>query len=307
MNFVQILILSISGIVSILWTLPFILSSIIGYSLNYINDTEKINKLLIDFKKKSYYSHCDENKKPLGWFISFSELYIGYIQLFKNYRGSDKKIIWVFCMDHSRDKLYRNNNKKLVKTNFLLKILFAYNSYWDRRYKMKELSLKIESYNYQEKIINDIISIYKEKGFLTSYLHGKPGVGKSCISYLLAKKLNSVLCNTFDPSEPGTTLDKLYSEAERTDGSPLIVVIDECDRLIKKIHNENIVLHKDIPTAVRDKQTFNNFLDQIDIGLYYNMILLLISNRSREEIHKEYNDYSYLRDGRIHHCVEVKK
>ena len=85
MNLVQILILSISGIVSILWTLPFILSSIFGYSLNYINDTEKINKLLIDFKKKSYYSHCDENKKPLGWFISFSELYIGYIQLFKRH------------------------------------------------------------------------------------------------------------------------------------------------------------------------------------------------------------------------------
>jgi hypothetical protein len=308
MNFIQILILSISGIVSILWTLPFILSSIFGYSLNYINDTEKINKLLIDFKKKSYYSHCDENKKPLGWFISFSELYIGYIQLFKNYRGSDKKIIWVFCMDHSRDILYRNNNnKEVVKTNSLLKILFPYNSYWDRRYKMKELSLKIESYNYQEKIINNIISIYKEKGFLTSYLYGKPGIGKSCISYLLTKKLNSVLCNTFDPSEPGTTLDKLYSEAERTDGSPLIVVIDECDRLINKIHNENIVLHKDIPTSVRDKQTFNNFLDQIDIGLYYNMILLLISNKSREEIHREYDDYSYLRDGRIHYCVEVKK
>ena len=167
MNLVQILILSISGIVSILWTLPFILSSIFGYSLNYINDTEKINKLLIDFKKKSYYSHCgDENKKPLGWFISFNELYIGYIQLFKNYRGSDQKIIWVFCRDHSRDILYRNNNdKELVKNNSLLKILFAYNSYWDRRYKMKELSLKIESYNYQEKIINDIISIYKEKVF----------------------------------------------------------------------------------------------------------------------------------------------
>ena len=33
----------------------FILSSIFGYSLNYINDTEKINKLLIDFKQKSYY------------------------------------------------------------------------------------------------------------------------------------------------------------------------------------------------------------------------------------------------------------
>ena len=100
-------------------------------------------------------------------------------------------------------------------------------------------------------------------------------------------------------------MDKLYSEAERTDGSPLIVVIDECDIQLRKFIMKILYFIK-IYASVRDKQTFNNFLDQIDIGLYYNMILLLISNKSREEIHKEYNDYSYLRDGRIHHCV-VKK
>jgi len=83
--------------------------------------------------------------------------------------------------------------------------------------------------------------------------------------------------------------------------------MDECDTLIDNIHNKNVVLHKDIPTSVMDKQSFNSFLDQIDIGLYYNMILLLISNKSREEIHKKYNDWSYLRDGRVHYCVEVKK
>lgn len=309
MNFIQMLILSLSGVVSILWTLPFILSSIFGYSLNYITDTEKINKLLIDLKKYSYYSHCDENQKPIGWFISFSKLYVGYIQLFKNFRGNDKKIIWFFSMDQIRDTLFRTNDiqKSNKKKEVILRMLFAYNSYWDRKYKLKHLSLQISSYIYQEKIIDDIVKKYNSKGFLTCFFHGEPGVGKSCISYLLAKKLNSVLCNTFNPSEPGTTLDTLYSESEKTNESPLIVVMDECDTLIDNIHNKNVVLHKDIPTSVKDKQSFNSFLDQIDIGLYYNMILLLISNKSRDEIHKKYNDKSYLRDGRVHYCVEVKK
>lgn len=37
------------------------------------------------------------------------------------------------------------------------------------------------------------------------------------------------------------------------------------------------------------------------------MILLLISNKSREEIHKKYEDNSYLRDGLIHYCNKIKK
>ncbi len=211
-------------------------------------------------------------------------------------------------MDFFRDSLYRINDNKLEKKdNVLLKLLFGYGSYWDYKYKLKELSLDIESYKYQQEVIDEVISLYKKTGFITCYFHGKPGVGKSCISYLLAKKLKSVLCNTFDPSQPGSTLNKLYTDAEKTYESPLIVVMDECDRLISKIHTNTIKCHKDIPTAVRDKQTWNSFLDNINIGLYKNMILLLISNKSREDIHKEKNDTSYLRYGRIHYCKEIKK
>ncbi len=56
MNLIQILVLSLIGVVNTLWTLPFIFSYIFGYSLNYITDTEKINKLLLNFKNNKFFS-----------------------------------------------------------------------------------------------------------------------------------------------------------------------------------------------------------------------------------------------------------
>ena len=44
------------------------------------------------------------------------------------------------------------------------------------------------------------------------FINGKPGTGKSMISILLAKHFNGPLIKTFNPTDPGDEINKLYSE-----------------------------------------------------------------------------------------------
>jgi hypothetical protein len=296
-----------------LWSLPFIISSIFGYKLNLITDKERVNNLLKDFKFKSFYSYNDENKRPLGWVISLSRLYIGVVENLNLIRGGEVKWIWLFCSDNfinNIENINKNNMKKKIvnkniskKNNSLLKFLIGYGNYHNWNYRIRKLPFPVKAYDYQEKIINEMLDIYKKNKFLTCCLYGKVGVGKTCIGHLLAKKTESYLCNNFNPSQPGETLDNLYSYSDKSYQSPLIIIIDEFDKIIKDINESKIKNHKHIPIFVKDKQSWNNFLDSIERGQYPNTILILTSNISPDEINKL--DPCYIRKGRVQYFREV--
>ena len=67
--------------------------------------------------------------------------------------------------------------------------------------------------------------------------------------------------------------------------------------MIKNIHKNEIPKHKHYPIPIRDKPTWNSFLDKIDYGLYPNLILIMTSNSKKRDI--DSLDTSYLREGRI--------
>jgi hypothetical protein len=61
-------------------------------------------------------------------------------------------------------------------------------------------------------------------------------------------------------------------------------------------------MKQDCPTQtplIDDKSSWNRFFDNIDLGLYPYVIILLCSNVKKEIIDKTL-DPSYLRNGRIH-------
>ena len=58
-------------------------------------------------------------------------------------------------------------------------------------------------------------------------------------------------------------------------------------------------MHKDIPTEVYNKTTWNTLLDDINIKLYPYLIIILTSNLSNSDIDLKYNDTSYIRTGRV--------
>lgn len=153
----------------------------------------------------------------------------------------------------------------------------------------------------QEPIVEDIIRQYKQKDRLAVFIHGVSMAGKSTIGYLVAKTLKANYTHSFNPSDPGDTFDNLIGDVNHgedratDDEKPLVIVLEEADVVIDNIHKQLIKRHADIPTAVHNKTTWNNFLN--DLVFYNKIIVILTSNSSKEDIDKL--DPSYLNQGRI--------
>jgi hypothetical protein len=113
----------------------------------------------------------------------------------------------------------------------------------------------------------------------------------------MARDLKCYLCDTFNPCEPSDSFSNMYHTIDPTPQKPLILLLDEVDVMITKVHEETIVPHKNHPIQIYNKSTWNNMLDKIDYGLYPNIILVLCSNKTFQEINEM--DPSYLRKGRI--------
>jgi Cdc6-like AAA superfamily ATPase len=124
------------------------------------------------------------------------------------------------------------------------------------------------------------------------------------ISILIAKKLKGELVRTFNPSEPGDSISSLYNQVSPNKNKPLIIVFDEVDIMMDKIYNNKIVPHKHIPIEIQDKSSWNRFFDDINLGLYPYVILVLTSNTFANNIETKY-DSSYIRDGRVHVKCEL--
>jgi hypothetical protein len=148
----------------------------------------------------------------------------------------------------------------------------------------------------QRTIIDSIKSIYSKRGICVSLIHGKPGTGKSMLGFLLASEYNGYYCNSMNLLEPGDSLAELYSKIEPTPEKPLIISMDEADLMIEKIH-KGFLLHNKIPILVHDKRSWNRLFDDINRGLYPNIILLLTMNSSPDKILEM--DPSYIREGRV--------
>jgi len=148
----------------------------------------------------------------------------------------------------------------------------------------------------QAEVVASIVEHHKTHRHTVVYLHGPPCTGKSMIGVLLANELGGVFCNTLKPWQPGDTIGLLHSEVEPTPSKPLIIVFDEFDSALIKIH-EGIPPHKNLPTAVSDKPGWNLMLDEIQRGMYQDMILIMTSNRGPDFIHSL--DKSYIRAGRV--------
>lgn len=148
----------------------------------------------------------------------------------------------------------------------------------------------------QKEMMEAIDHHYHQRRRTVVFVSGAPNTGKSIIGLFLAAHYKSSYCNSFKPWQPGDELCEVYAEVEPKPETPLVLVLDEVDIALGKIH-KGLAPHTNIPISVADKQGWNNFLDQIHWGMYPNMIVLLISNQPYEFIHNL--DPSYLRQGRV--------
>ena len=178
-------------------------------------------------------------------------------------------------------------------------------AYWERSgdytfFEYSKRNIYIRNRNFtkeQNQIYENIMEIYNKKNIVKCFIHGKPGCGKTFISYLMALELNCHLCDTFNPAEPSDFFSNIYYRVRPTSKKPLILLLDEIDILFKNVTNETIVKHQKSPTQVFNKLTWNHFIDKIDYGMYPNLIFILCSNRTTYDINKM--DPCFLREGRV--------
>ena len=288
----------ISGI-SAIWTLPFILLKLTNINLVVIKDDKKINKIMKNISNSVWNSldNYEYGELKKGGFF-FSRKFIGFIHnKTKDDSKEDKLEIYMLVSKKTLNMLLDNDNEEGIKCIDSHNDLYErsgnyFHLYYDKR--KIEVSKLIPTHN-QRKIIDDILDYYRQHKNCVSFVYGVPGSGKTTLAYLIAKELRGCICKTFKPFEPGDTLSKLVDRVSPTDQYPLIILLDEIDIILSKIHYCSIDRHKHIPISVYDKTTFNTFLD--DMKYNKNIIILMTSNRQKEEI--DALDKSYLRNGRV--------
>ena len=185
------------------------------------------------------------------------------------------------------------NNEKLIKYLVKRNADYDYNGYL-----LRNIYLEKSRFNDKQLLLfKQVMKFYNSNKSVKVLIDGSIGSGKSYFAFLLAQKLKCYICDTFNPTEPSDSLSNLYTSKKITCQEPLIVLIDEIDTIIEKIHNKRIQRHKHYMIQVHDKLTWNSFMDKIDYGLFPNLILIMTSNTKKEDIDKI--DPSYLRKGRI--------
>ena len=152
------------------------------------------------------------------------------------------------------------------------------------------------------RIIDKIKEHQQKHSHTVAYLWGKPGTGKSMIGLFLAQEMEGTYCNTMIPWQPNDTLMYIYSEAEPTEAAPLVIVFEEFDAAIVKIH-VGIEPHRTLPIDVSNKAGWNRMFDEIQRGIYPNLIVILTSNQPPSFF--DSLDSSYIREGRVDITFEI--
>lgn len=130
---------------------------------------------------------------------------------------------------------------------------------------------------------------------LVVMMSGPSGTGKSQIAKQFAKSINATLCDDFNPTYAGENFVSLIETIKPTRKNPLVILFDEGDKIITKIHTETLKDHEFFVTPVVDKASYNTFMDRI--GENDNVFVIFTMNSRFNDI--DALDKSYTRSCRI--------
>ena len=250
----------------------------------------------------------DENNKANGYFVA--AYCIGYYD-------DSEKILKFICTEHQFQQLTSRpsvdskpelNRQVVVKKEqtfinvFHKNCYIEYISYKSRLFNVSTFRVFPNQVQPVEQILNKYeTSIYKS---VVCLLHGKPNTGKSMVSILVAKTLEASYCKSYKPIEAGDSIDTLYNICNPSAENPLVILLDEFDIMLEKIHNHRIIPNNKVLTEVTDKISWNQLLDNISIGFYPFTIFILTTNLTPVDIETNY-DSSYIRENRCHLILEM--
>ena len=185
-----------------------------------------------------------------------------------------------------------------------------YGSWKGNDYHKMELCLRPDLVSPEQKFIIDGIERMVETSYRNGFsyggffmVNGCTGSGKSTLGRFLAHRLNANFCDDFRLTEPGYNLYQLLQTVEATRETPLVLVLEEFDRDLERVHKEQVEAHKWLSTSISDKASWNTFADQLVDNP--NLIVLATTNRTKEWF--DSMDESYLRTGRMNRIFTLSQ
>ena len=287
------------------WACIFLITQHFGVRLYYLKKREECVR--IQKRIQGHCSHTTDGDKGYGYAFGF--WYALNISMNSGGDCYDSYTVYLIATKASYDSLINPTedesdeedsillkSQPLEKLSKTITIWARTGSYQNPWFRKREKPIEEVASGQQAVVIEKILEHYKKKRHTVAFIYGPPGTGKSMLGPLLAERVSGTMCNTLKPWQPNDTLDAIHSEVDPTKNKPLIIIFDEIDLALIKIH-EGIPPHSKIPTMVMDKTGWNHMLDEVQRGMYPNIILLMTSNRGPEFIKNL--DSSYMREGRV--------
>lgn len=280
--------LLVSNIHIILQIFFLFFSMISKYKIYIINDKKKIISV---YKHIQYSTFLDDQQNPQGFILGTN--FVGFLSSNDSLKSQDKKL-YLLINEYLFKEIFSNNN--VIEDN--ITYIYRDGSYWNIKYKKRFLHIDLIPNDNQQEIINDISFYYNKFNKGVFFIYGEPGKGKSTLLRILGNHYKSSICKTFKMTDPNDTIEYLYNCVEPTKERPLIILLDEIDTSIQMIHYNQILQHKYFPIEVYNKTTYNTFFDNMNDLMFPYLIILLTSNKTKEDIDNETHP-CYLREGRV--------
>lgn len=261
-----------------------------------------VKKTVVMIRRKIKYSSMTCDGKSEGYFVGYEGggFFCGFIEKKTDFRG-DTITLYILTTRNIYEKLTESGSgdhdtvvKKKIFVDFWERDGSRFNPKYDNR------SLDFTDYQAtreQERVIKKIVELYKSNKSLALLFYGIPGTGKTLTAVLLAKILDASFCTDWKPTDPNNHFRQIYLAVAPIKEKPLIVVLEEGDKVIERIFKELVKQVNDSTIQMREKSDWNSFLDYLSI-LYPNTIFIITSNMTPEEI-IAVTDQSSIRHGRI--------
>lgn len=161
----------------------------------------------------------------------------------------------------------------------------------------------------QIQAMNFILNHYNQGGRYPNtevMIYGEMGVGKTHTALLLKRLMEELNRNmnvkvivNFDPDVIGVDVDKMIL-SNATANSPVILVIDEIDKIYKKVLDQKQIFGDNRTQHTKDVTSFHRMLDSI--GDNPHVITLMTTNKSPRELYqmKRGQYRTFFRPGRLH-------
>jgi len=282
---------------TIVWSLPLLFAGFFGVRLHKITG----QKMKI-FSKKVTVASIWVNEEPDGWVCG--KWYFGYIHTTAGgERNPTTKDLYILCSnkfykDEVDEKMTDDEGHNTKITYYERDGVFFGITYFSRSIELPSEPVM----DHQLTAITQILNVYNKKKYCVCLIYGEPGTMKSMTAQYLCERLlktNKEVCfvDSFNPTEPGDTFAKLYTTVNPSETKPLVVMLEEVDMILDRVHNGTVPINKYIPIQIKNKTDWNLSLDKFDRKLYPHVIFLMTTNKYMDYF--DNMDTSYMRAGRV--------